>query len=132
MNEQLTEFTTAKLAKEKGFDEATIDWWEKRRDKWVEEYPPGYDFGYSNYNKDDDKISRPTQSLLQRWIREKHNIFLTITIPYEEYGRYSAEVWGNNLDDGIKILMIDGMTVFKTYEEALDEGLIEGLKLIEL
>ena len=120
----LVTYKTAKLAQDKGFiGNADVGLYDDK-----EMYHPRMAHWLVG-NK--NLIDAPTQSSLQKWLREVHNIFLTITIPYEEYGRYSAEVWGNNLDDGIKILMIDGMTVFKTYEEALDEGLIEALKLIK-
>ncbi len=68
--------------------------------------------------------SIPTQSLLQRWLREKHNIKLAI-------------LFRENISSGIESWdwLIKGTEVvyrqYKTYELALEAGLLEGLKLIK-
>jgi len=60
---------------------------------------------------------------LQKWLREKYNIDIIITSAilgygYLIYNRYPPKNIANN-------------KVFQFYEEALEEGLKEGLKLIE-
>jgi hypothetical protein len=80
MKEELINIETSKLAKEKGFDIPTA---------W--HYHPKYGLhtafweeggkDNSNYNSDDwasGYYSAPTQSLLQKWIREKHGIHICI------------------------------------------------------
>jgi hypothetical protein len=78
----------------------------------------------------------PTQSFLQKWLREVHgiNIFMTFKpnikkwdfIPYfmsmdgKEYIKYNSEY-----------TKIHNERRFDTYEEALELGLQEALKLIE-
>lgn len=78
----------------------------------------------------------PTQALLQKWLREIHeiNIFMTFKpnikkwdfIPYDmgmngnEYVKYNLE-YTKQFND----------RRFDTYEEALEIGLQEGLKLIK-
>ena len=114
MIEQLVEFETAKLAKERGFNEECWDY---------------YDNGgvsRPNITKVSNKmklISAPTQSLLQKWLREVHNIKLTVM--FRENSITGTESWD---------WLIKGIDVFykrfKTYEEALEKGLIEALKLI--
>ena len=119
MKEELITFETAKLAKEKGFFYKGLMY---RKEGTLSDNR-GFLYNLNVY-------SASTQSILQKWLREKHNIMVTVSIPYEEFGFYAAEIWGENREDGIKILEIDGMSVFKTYEEALEEGLQEALKLI--
>lgn len=69
------------------------------------------------------KLGKITQSLLQRWLREKHNIHIGTVC--------------NNLQDLLfssEIIYIGDCLVtntHKTYEKALEEGLYEALKLIK-
>ncbi len=75
------------------------------------------------FNED---IIIPTQSLLQRWLREVHNIQVyassaTINM-LGKYRDYIFTVNGKSSDHR------DG---YDTYEEALEKGLQEGLKLIK-
>lgn len=94
MEKQLISFETAKLAKEKGFDEA------------------------------------PTQSLIQKWLREKHGIALLCDIdttlswyykilPLHELASYTGE-------------FIRSKYVYQRYEDCLENGLIETLQLIKI
>ena len=120
MKEQLIEFETAKLAKEKGFVS-------------VLSFPKCYDNGklikrpsFSSSSPTDygDRfIAAPTQSLLQKWLREEYGIKLTII--FRENITTGEESWD---------WLIKGTAVvyrrFKTYEQALEAGLIEALKLI--
>jgi hypothetical protein len=152
MQEQLISFETAKLAKEKGFNiEGQIVFDLKASNKIVnfkdiaiQEFIDDCKTGYRDkglyylkdgINRTDDNTDEgyyllaPTQSLLQKWLREAHNIeILTkhfkdrINKPTEGY---VSMVW----------LQIDGFLRFKTeikntYEEALEIGLQEALNLI--
>ena len=73
MKEQLINFETAKSAKEKG---VKLDinglYWEDG----------SYDSGENAlvYEEFQDVMSAPTQSLLQKWLREVHDIFISIKI----------------------------------------------------
>jgi hypothetical protein len=122
MKEQLVSFYTAKLAKDKGFDwECSLMYASNGNicDKV-------YDF--------DNWCFAPTQSLLQKWLREKHGIivFVKIDLPKHFYISltdkvniiYKYNIHKNNLLD-IKF------HEFKTYEEALEKGLLEALKIIK-
>ena len=126
MQDELVSFETAKLAKEKGFDI------------------------YQPYRYDDEKriyhgrdqtfnINAPTQSLLQKWLRDEHDIFVSINTVSEERW-YSAEDVEHipvhkyrvikNIDN-FKYDVIDWSEPFETYEEALEVALFESLKLIK-
>ena len=116
MENEVISYKTAKLAHEKGYEGVLASI-----------------FGYSYYNhkgelngcilesiKDSNKksIPAPTQSLLQRWLREKHNIHITI--------------WFNELTEKYRIDIPEDISEveYKTYEEALEYTLYEALKLI--
>jgi hypothetical protein len=134
MEEQLITFDTAKLAKEKGFDLefCNVGWHGDFGDLNGDSYPflGTYSFYKSMYcnNKDEHQIQRPTQSLLQRWLREIHNIHLLLE-PY--YDEQKVLVYGFDLiteRTEEETIMEKG---FKTYEDGLEIGLQEALKLIE-
>lgn len=65
-----------------------------------------------------------TQALLAKWLREEHKI--KISIVFRESFKTGKETWD---------WLIKGESVmyrrFKTYEQALEHGLLEGLKLIK-
>ena len=153
MKEQLVNFETAKLAKEKGFEEFVSYC-------YLED---GELYGtYSLMNEDDsafidimdgnelenhnssnfDRYSAPTQSLLQKWLREKYKTDIIIIVNYNQHKQIKTYrcgiVYIKQLSDrqlietffirpeGEKFLFIE----FSTYEEALEKGLQEALKLI--
>ena len=66
-------------------------------------------------------INRPTQSLLQRWLREVHSINVLIKQGY-------GWEWYITKHNGIATKLHDG--TYNFYEEALEAGLLEALKLI--
>ena len=101
LKEQLISFETAKLAKEKGCN--------------LENCTCG---GYPECICSDKRIS---QSLLAKWLREKHNIHL---IAYKNINIDGYD-WCYITTDGIT-----NINSYKTYEEAYDIGLQEALKLI--
>jgi hypothetical protein len=69
MTEQLIDFETAKLAKEKGFDLFTVYWYMTE----VTNREKGY--RKDNWNFLRTRFSAPTQSLLQSWIQKKHGLY---------------------------------------------------------
>ena len=124
MEEQLISFETAKLAKEKGFggkELTTLNGY----------FRGGILCSIPCNNKSDfcheDEFSAPTQSLLQKWLREKHHLIIIVAYQYEhdstpysywiykEFQSLPINQWVNDLN---------------TYEEALEVGLQEALKLI--
>ena len=130
MQEELVSFKVAKLAKDKGFDWLVTNMFKIGAiSKGVIEEDNLYD----NVNKLKSSAvwSRPTQSLLQRWLREVHNIHF-ITKPYIESlgkkeitGYYIPTICTSSLDEYIEF-----DDNYSTYEEALDEGLFQALNLL--
>lgn len=78
----------------------------------------------------------PTQSLLQRWLREKHNIHVELDFRANG-GVYMINIYIVSVQT-IHSKHCKGSTLYKygsykdhlNYEEALEKGLLEGLKLI--
>src|SRR5688572_28301561 len=64
---------------------------------------------------------------LQKWLREKHNIWVIISFGYGvEYNVYRPQSgYAFNMKEPT---LNDG--TYNTYEEALEDGLIEALKLL--
>ena len=125
MKEQLISFETAKLAKEKGFKIPTEVMYKGNEksyghnNEWgIDEKRLDGEFPYRNQQW----YSIPTQSGLQKWLREKHNIHL---IAYKNINIDGYD-WCFITTDGIT-----NINSYKTYEEALEAGLQEALKLIK-
>ena len=79
-------------------------------------------------NNDLDGFTCVTQSLLARWLREKHNIWVQISYYYP----YSIVVYVCYIGNDEKCSFPDTETkIFTTYEDAMEAGLQEALKLIE-
>lgn len=85
--------------------------------------------GFGDYITDENEYQTYRIAEVVMWLYEKHGIFVTVTIPYSQFGKFSAEIWGKE-SDNIKILLVDGMSVFNTINQAYEEGIIESLKLI--
>jgi hypothetical protein len=123
MKEQLISFDTAKLAKERGYE--------------VVNYPFNYFYkGDKNSNyivlspKDSNNLDwkevvlRPTQSLLQTFLRKRYKIIVLVdwNTSYGFYFKIVNYVAGVDFKDKL---------FFPIYEEALERGLQEALKLIK-
>lgn len=146
MKEQFVSFQVAKLAKEKDFNVETLHFYCKNRTCDYIKTPYKYSF---EVNANQERLingeidnfgygitwSAPTQSLLQRWLREVHNLFVQAeiemivnSITLFTVKVYSDDISINNEFGICKMLTITG---FKTYEQALEVGLFEALKLIK-
>lgn len=132
MEDQIISFETAKLAKEKGFNIPTRNFyadssWDSKEIYSVIEvgYNEFTDSMENNHGFGDITLI-PTQSLLQRWLREVQGIHVEAT--FDSFHKvYYIQLY---LKDNHTFHGEDDR-IFKTYEEALEKGLIEGLKLIK-
>ena len=167
MEEQLISFETAKLAKEKDFNILQHSYYfedgefkenslkgtngyygeeyefnlsefnENWNDKWLTKKTGDRCFGCSKQKGYLETFSAPTQSLLQRWLREVHNIYVEsyhdLTSDGTKIQFYTS--WGflqqkdKNGNQNVNG-WYDEYNDWKTYEEALEIGLQEALKLI--
>jgi hypothetical protein len=120
MTDQLISFGTAELAKQKGFDFNKIEYSDSKTLELVNNYKERLE--YFKTEKDSALIKIPTQSLLQKWVRERHKIWILVDFQGAELCWYTIVFIGKPTIIG---------DVFKTYEKALEAGLQEALKLIK-
>jgi len=143
MKESLISFDTSKLAYEMGYTRETvgISFTSTRRNYYTSDGIlngdcTGFIQDILKYGREKARIDHilypaTSQSLLQKWLREEHKIFVTVSTPrYYEFGNYTCSVRKENFDYGIEPLAGEDKTIFSTYEEALEEGLIGALRLI--
>lgn len=136
MEETLIGFSVAKLAKEKGFYDSVNYCFAEINMKIKSEvnllkYPP---YGCSkNWNvmiyngREQEIILRPTQSLLQKWLRKHKDIHVFVIptnrcIPFDRYKFEIYRPYG---------LIKRSYEDYETFEDALEQALIEALNLIK-
>lgn len=131
MQEQKVNIETAKLAREKGFDE--VCYYIHDPDVGLvsnDKYHRNSKINVNNLDKT-DYVTAPNQSLLQKWLRDRPTPI--IVTPSTDFVSWEVEVrtpdedpevyWGTVGKEG---------RWFNSYEEALEAGLQEALKLIEI
>lgn len=122
--EDYVSLETAKLLKEKGFDEPVLAQYSKTGTIWTCSEP-------ENFNDSKDCFSRPTLYETQRWIWEKHKMFVSaapdspFTVPLEFFFWIDFPTETINVFDSL----ITGEH-FSSFQQALDAGIRGALKLI--
>ena len=115
--DDLVTYETALLAREKGFD---IDCgWKLRKLE---------DGSFTHTNCSELGIEQPTQSLLQKWLRETHNIDVWVAkIGTTSEKKYYFQIMNKN-----SWINTDNSnsTRFLRFEDALEIGLFESLQLV--
>lgn len=114
MQETIITFETAKLSKEKGFDLIVRNAYHYNGSNCIE---------ITTKNSENIGISAPSQSLLQKWLRDVHNI--EIAVQWFDNCYIKAVAKKPFKANTYRVEGID------TYEEALELGLQEALKLIK-
>lgn len=121
MEDQLVSHEVARLAKELGFDwrcNNTID------------IKTGYESEDVDPELNEDKVIRqPTQTKLQRWLREVHNIHAVVEPNIKEDLSIGFYGWRIRTEP-MYISKLGG--IGDTYELALDEALLQGMTLINV
>lgn len=138
INDQLISFETAKLAKEKGFNIPTRGFIEPKYHDTLEFIDDTCLYVYDGYSpiKEHHQILEegwylaPTQSLLQRWLREVHNINVESNyLPnIQKYGCLYIPMTGKAKRSDIKFVH---KFYYDTYEEALEIGLYQALLFVK-
>lgn len=118
MEEQIVTFETAKLARECGFNEGSYQLYTWPNNELKR-------FQSLNYNIEQDELQyeAPTQSLLQKWLREKHKIDIWM---FGTNGFYYVGIKSSNRE-----LAKYFYPESREYEYVLELSLQEALKLIE-
>ena len=141
MEDTRINFDTAKLAKEKGFDWGTNHLDYMMNGNYVGEV--GSCISCTSY------IKCPTQTQLQKWLREVHDIHINVNVRFHEKHTNSTVMYayeistlenyydgiGDNLNNWIKGLTptreYNGLFhTHNSYEESLEIGLQEALNLL--
>lgn len=125
ITEDFVSFETARLLKEKGFDERVKSY-------YTESGLEGYMLALKatkNTELDNGFISRPTLQMTMKWLREK-GWFICI-IPLAFYGGEKASKFGYNIwaDDNLEVDEFD-TPVFYTYEDACNAAINYCLKYL--
>lgn len=129
IHEDIVTYEVAKLAKEKGFSGDTRHIYDEETKELIE-----CKF-VANHNSEDEIISAPTQSLMQRWLREKKGLCLSVeAYPTLAIIRKVCFAWViKSGSDGHFMESNDSLQTFYSYELALEDGLKYALEnLVEL
>ena len=124
IHEEICTYEVAKLAKEKGFNVQTFDWYD---------YTGNYHKGFIPHELHEcpryKEYYAPTHSLLQRWLREDKNIHIEIVATASGYFWIADKTNGTSITDSD---ILDRGTneggCFDTYELALEDALAYSLK----
>lgn len=148
---ELIEFESAKLAKEKGFNEMTFYYYNKEGilEEPYNENGSSTDVDFRvdltdllDYHNNEyfNKIAAPYQSQLQKWLRNKYGIHINVCYKpninkwdydWIELNKISnAKEYLDYKKDTNQLFMNRKEHRFDSYEEALEQGLLKGLKLI--
>ena len=132
MRDDVILFETAKLARDKGF-KVPCDgryYWEH---KWQLSLMGTVKCTNNSDLKDRAKVSycAPTQSLIQKWLRDEHRIYVTVSsiedgevILFDYSIKQKSQIFGFSE-------ILTKLEEFKTYEEALEVGIEKALNLIK-
>lgn len=131
MEDTLISFETAKLAKEKGFNWKVNNYFQLKTISGgvFEEYLEDSNQDINSDFPQNALFSRPTQSKLQAWLREKHTIIVLVGLKESSLSLYTPTI--QYVASKTTSLIAHFPTHFKTYDEALELGLLEGLKRIK-
>jgi hypothetical protein len=130
LKEDLISFETAKLAYKASFI------FKGRTNDWLSTTLPYHEDGKRNIDLNYKGISypAPTQSLLQKWLRVKHNILVEVnfrTFACSSGNGYFYMVERKNKDKSMNnYIGKDIFHGFETYEEAMEVGLQVGLTIL--
>lgn len=127
-HDDYSSYELSKKLKEKGFDYSLSTFYD-------DDYGDGTPLVglEDNYNKYNDACTAPTLSLAQKWLREKHKIYIEI------FASISEKTWSfnlchiNDMKFGMSILQNNKSLKtygFGTYEKALSAGITKAIELI--
>lgn len=126
MTDSIVSYETAKLAKEKNFN------WLVSDDKFYNSFGD-IEYTYQGYTEGVDsrgRIAAPTQSLLQKWLREIQRNVITIEV-YNDGDEWEQTEYTVRISEFKHFSTHDSFVQdgFVSYEDALEEGLKQALKM---
>lgn len=132
--EDYVSLEVAKMLREKGFGEIChAYWWQYKNETRleIENYRFSKIYLEARNNGYDDVLLAPTLYEVAKWLREKHKMVVCafLSEPFVEPLRFMYFIQSPNfgLDDYSTIIKNED---FSSYEEALNAGILEALKLI--
>ena len=126
ITESYVTFETAKLLKEAGFDCKVHKYF--YRPRFSGKTTEIFAMPERNANGEARSVSCPTQSFAARWLREVHKIHLFANYFFEDCKWFYVTV---DLKESDEVRAIHpNESNYETYEEALEAGLQEALRLI--
>lgn len=124
IHEEICAYKVAKLSKDKGFNEYDSCHYVYEEDLQYPTCTPYTKASHINWSKP-QFIAAPTQSLLQRWLREEKGYAISVTayptLATMDKVCYAWEIKSSS--DGQYMKAIDGEYTFSTYEQALENAL---------
>lgn len=141
MTEEIAGFETAKLAKEKGFNEYCTAVYQQDETLRFISYWEGANEEQEGVIKNDaihdiygDQIcTAPTQSLLQTWLRRYHHIHLLVELDQTMEPKFCFSVYQYKIGQSVYKNLL-GLApyseLFYTYEKAIEDGLLWALSSI--
>ena len=126
IHEEICTYELCKLAKVKGFPQDVFGTCEMKSSCYLEDgryYKDGCIYPIEN------AYTAPTQSLLQRWLREEKNIVVVVDW-FSIEQKYYWRVYDASKDDMFASFMpsAKSMSRYDTWEQALESGLKYALK----
>lgn len=142
MKDELVTLETAKLAKELGFDKVICRdiYAVKTKDGWYNPEGISVDYAIQVFDDTDNKrYLAPTQSLLSRWLREKHGIQVEARPTYPINPAFCAFIYDLNnwhitsgnfyVYEGFFVVDESNLVAqYTTYEYALEAALLKALE----
>lgn len=110
MKEDYVSFETAKLLKEKGFNQIT-------NMAYMEGHLTQVSHFEVEHNPDRFDCYVYTQTMVMKWLREVHNIFIQIEL-YSKHNDYCFELFQNT-----HRLMVEKREVYNSYESACESAI---------
>ena len=129
IQEAYVSFETAKLLKEKGFDENTLMVYMSYGDLCkCNRYDSIRNSNYNDITKNYFECTAPTLQMAMKWLREEHNIFIEISTSIDLNGDYHFSY--TILDKECKYVR-RGYTFFDwSYEDAVEAALEYCLEIL--
>ena len=115
IHDEICTYEVCKLAREKGFDVQTFDWYD---------YTGNYNKGFIPHKLHEcpryKEYYAPTQGLLQRWLREEKGYYV---YPYYDNNEFKWTYSTREKTGDMWILLVGETPNFDEYEEAMEAGL---------
>ena len=123
--EEYVSFETAKLLKEKGFDESTSMVYMSYGDLCkLNRYDSIRNSNYNDITKNYFECTAPTHQMTMKWLREKYNIYISIQPDFPSDKDYKmCWCWSASILHENCISLKEYQCYIETYEQAVEAGI---------